>query len=551
MSKWSPGMLTLDSNDWTSRARWLDSKPLVRLALDAAPLFVLFLALQGWILSVGRLAEASYFRPFITLELFRSPTLFQLILLLVVVGLLVWKRAATWRWTDLDRGEQWRPWILLIVAILTWSYATYDYNLYYSQGHVADRIFLVLLASAAIWRPAFLLPFVFLVTALATQFNYPIGGYSVTEQFMLVRILILFFAALLWSSLTARPVTTLFGFLLLTLVASSYWWSGLGKLRLLWFTHRHVYLLLPAAYSSGWLAFLQPESIEGVVNGLSRLDPLMVAFTLFAECGAILFLWRRRFALLLLSSWIVLHVGIIFLSGIFFWKWILVDLGLFVLLWRSKLGKNRLVFGREHFLLSIVLIGLGRFWYQAVNLSWYDVPVNYAYRVEATGESGQTYPLPPRFFAPYEYQFSLASFGYLVEQPRLTIVYGATWDRTVAKELLGAEEAIDLFEVERKHGMVRLDKAQIALLEQFIQRSLSNLNAGAGRAAWYTRLQPPSQLLSFPYNPSFTGQEPITHVDIHQVTSWWNGENYLEVRDQIVHRIDIPPHAAAQATPSR
>jgi hypothetical protein len=514
-----------------------------RLLLDAArdvtPLFILFLACQWWIMSVGHLPQTSYFRPLIALELLRNPGLIQFTLLLLVAGLLIWKRALALRYTDIVQGERWRHLLLLIVSILAWIYVTYDYNRYYDQGHDWDRILVLVLAAAAVWRPVFLLPFILLVTALATQFDYPIGGYSVAEQFVLVRILILFFAALLLQSLTRKPVSKTFVFLLLTLVASSYWWPGLGKLRLLWFTHGHIHLLLPAAYSSGWLAFWPPESIAAIVQFLARLNPLMVVFTLFAECGAILLLWRRSFALLLLVVWIAFHLGVVAVSGIFFWKWILLNLGLLWVLWRPSPDLLSPVFRREYFLLSVVLIGASHFWYDPMNLSWYDTPVNYAYRLEATGKSGQTYQLPPRFFAPYEYQFSLGSFGYLVSEPRLGIVYGAIWERDVADKLLAVRTAAELFQLERERGRVRSDPRRAVRFEKFIQKSVSNLNARRTRP-WFRLLPAPSQLLSFPYNVDFASQDPIIRVDVHQVTSLFNGEQYLEIRDEIVQEIEVP-----------
>jgi hypothetical protein len=512
--------------------------------LDVVPLFVLFLVCQWWIMSVGHLPESSYVRPLIALELFRNLGLLQFTLLALGAALLIWKKALAWRYKDIVHGERWRPWLLLIVSMLAWTYVTYDYNLYYNQGHDWDRILLLVLAVAAVWRPVLLLPFVLLVTALATQFNYPIGGYSVAEQFVLVRILILFFAALLLQSVTAWPVSKGFVFLLLTLVASSYWWPGLGKLRLLWFTHGHVHLILPAAYSSGWLAFWNPESITSIVQFLATLNPFMVAFTLVAECGAIFFLWRRSFALLLLMIWIAFHLGVVALSGIFFWKWIMLNLGLLWLLWRSSPGQLSPVFGRKYFLLSVVLIGASHFWYGPMNLSWYDTPANYAYRLEATGKSGKTYQLAPRFFAPYEYQFSLSGFGYLVSEPRLGIVYGAIWERDVADELLAVETASDFFQLERERGRVRLDTRRAARFEQFIQRSVGNLNVRGTKQAWFTLLPAPSQLLSFPYNVEFPSQDQIIRVNVHQVTSLFNGEQYLEIRDEIVREIEVPPRIA-------
>ena len=85
----------------------------------------------------------------------------------------------------------------------------------------------------------------------------------------------------------------------------------------------------------------------------------------------------------------------------------------------------------------------------------------------ATGESGQTYLLPPRFYRPYEYQFSLAGFGYLVDEPRVMVISGGTWSREVADALLAVRTLDDLTTVEETYGQRGYDPAAAARLGTF------------------------------------------------------------------------------------
>jgi hypothetical protein len=55
------------------------------------------------------------------------------------------------------------------------------------------------------------------------QFNFPMGGYSVAEQFQLVRMLLLFLSAFIIRLLTGQWRTADFLFVLFCLLASGYW----------------------------------------------------------------------------------------------------------------------------------------------------------------------------------------------------------------------------------------------------------------------------------------------------------------------------------------
>ena len=94
--------------------------------------------------------------------------------------------------------------VILVTAILAWTFSTYDVNLYLGREHHADRVLLLVLGALVWRRPVFVLPFVLLVVAVVNQFFFPIGGYSTAEQFALVRVLIVFLATFLLQLLTGR-----------------------------------------------------------------------------------------------------------------------------------------------------------------------------------------------------------------------------------------------------------------------------------------------------------------------------------------------------------
>lgn len=214
----------------------------------------------------------------------------------------------------------------------------------------------------------------------------------------------------------------------------------------------HIYLLLSATYTGGWMGFLTPSVFTNITQTVAKSDILMRVFTLVVECGVLFFVCRRSFTLAFLIGWIALQLGIVFISGIFFWKWILMNVSLFILLWQKEHRRIFPVFTREHFLLSLILISGGLIWYQAHGFSWYDDRINYAYKVEAQGVSGQTCTLTLQFFSPYDFQVALMGLGYLVQEPSLRVIYGAVLDREVADRLVEAKTPEDVLAIEEKYG---------------------------------------------------------------------------------------------------
>ena len=102
-------------------------------------------------------------------------------------------------------------------------------------------------------------------------------------------------------------------------------------------------------------------------------------------------LWRRWSLLGFLAGWIIFHLGVFAVSGICFWKWMMVDGTLLIIFLARDSGRVFPIFTRRHFVLSLFLILGGLFWFRPVNLAWYDSPTTYAYRFVGVGESGATY----------------------------------------------------------------------------------------------------------------------------------------------------------------
>ena len=528
------------------------------LIIRASALLIFYTILDRSLRTVGHLSQASYEQPIISIELSKrllgllfQPFSFFWLVPILLLGMFLsmsypWfrrrYRCFWYGWSIFYSSTTLRRFITLIAIILAWSFATYDYNYFFNQGHYLDRVLLVSLVPLLYWQPVFLFPFTLLLISLMGQFAYPIGGYSWAEPNLLIRLLTLFLAMFLLSVLTGYRKTADFLFLTCCFVAAYYWASGLGKLKLNWLIHDRVYFLLPNTYANGWLAFLNQNAIATLTEILSWLNGLLKGVTILLECGAVFCLWRPTVFRLFLIGWIAFHLGIFFTSGICFWKWMALDAILLLLFFRKGQVNHSSIFTPQHFLLSLVLILSANLWLKPVALVWYDAPMTYTYRLEAIGESGQHYTLPPRFFAPYDYQFTLGRFHYLSSQPTLNITWGATRDLTLTHTLSQAQSLEQIQAIEAQKGKSRFNSDKAKQFDNFIQQFVGNYNQGLSQRIRFTFLQAPPQLWTFPRENSFRGQEKIAKIVINQILSHYHEGKYREIRNNEVRSVKIFPH---------
>lgn len=517
---------------------------IILLVLRIGLLLTVYVVLDRVLVKVTNLPAASYEQPFILPQLIKhlltskAGLLASAGLLIFVLAMLVRNRTVNPAWQSIEEGKKLRHIVLLVAFILAWAYGTYDYNLFFDQRHDLDRLFLFALIPLTYWRPIFVFPFLLVILTILHQFNIPIGGYSWAEQILLVRILILFGAFLLIASLSNFRNVTDFVFLLFCLIAGHYWVCGLGKLQLDWMALDRIHYLLPATYANGWLGFLDPDEISRLTRTFSWFNEPLKAATLVIECGALVSLWRMIWLRVFLLACIALHVGIVVLTGIFFWKWVVLDAALAILLMKNKMPATGF-FTANHFVLSVLIIGGSALWFKPTELAWLDARISYTYRFEALGTNGRTYTLPPRFFAPYDYQFTLSNFSYLTKEPHLGIVWGATMRRFIVERLEEKTTPNEVFEFEKNVDHRTYSDRRSAIFDDFLLRIIDNWNRHGKVEGWWSFIQAPRQLWTFGSGQRIPDSQRIKKITVYQVTSLFDGRQYQEIRTRPVRSVDV------------
>jgi hypothetical protein len=553
--------------DWTRPLRWpspvrtdspveREARPFVAFAGQVVASLVVFMLLERLLVGLGRLPPDAYEHAFFTPEIVarsvrhlraRVPLvvlaagLAALTLALVAIA----RSAGRIRvlgifagWKELDDGVALRWLVGAATGIAVWTLAAYPYNAYFDRFHLADRLILVALWVALLWRPVFTLPFAVVASAIAHQFQIPLASYSWTETELLVRIPIMLGAFWIVRSLVRDRRADTFVFLFCCLIAVTWWASGWGKVRMGWITHPHIDFLLVGAYANGWLAFMDAGTITRMADVVAGLRfPLMVG-TLVVECGALFLLWRRWSLPLFLCLTSTLHLGAFALTGIFFWKWILIDVAFLLFLFHGRRLTRLGIFSPAHFVFAVVIILANGVWISARNLSWFDTPLSYVIRLEGVDADGGAHVLPAGFFRPYSETFVLETFPYLSPYAQLTGPMGVTQSRETADALLAAATPEDIFALERTRARTRYDPARSARFDAFVTHWLRASNRDGAREA-LLRISAPRHLWTFPLDTDRDAIGHIVEVRVVEITNFYDGETLREIRRRTLRTIDL------------
>ena len=501
----------------------------------------LYMMLDGFLRKITKLPFVDYQEPCIYFAFLKHifTGWYLLFVITSAFSLFMFRKNLFCSWSDFPKGKLIRILVTIASGILTWVYATYNYNLYYDQGHYFDRFLLFLFLLCIYWRPIFVLPFLTILLPIIWQFTV-LRGFSFAIPFLPIRVLTLFSTFFLIYLFVKKLPIADFVFLTGCLIATHYWAPGFVKFEQNWILYDQLNWLLPATYANGWLGFLDSQTISLITQKLGYFNIPLKILTLIFEFGSMFFFFNRSSVKFFLCGWVFFHLGIFLFTGIFFWVWILLDVA-FLYLFLKKDGISTLpIFNLKYLIVSMVLIISGSLWSKPVVLAWFNVPVTYTYRFEAETEGGKNYKLPPKFFAPFDYQFTLGSFSYLVNKPLLSTVWGASSDPGMGKRLMKLNSDKLLFSFEEQNGTVHFDKKSKEAFNLFIKQYTHNWNKRFSNKTYFSYIEAPRFLWTFPTSASFhQSKQPIKRIKVLQVMSFYSHGKYREIRETMVNEISI------------
>jgi len=449
----------------------------------------------------------------------------------------------SWQHYEAEEGIKIRYAVFLLALVLAWAFSTNEFNFYYNQGHYLDRLLLVILAFLVLVNPVFATLFVVYAVLIVSQYNYPdLLNYSWFDKKLLFKVLLLF-SVFNSFSLFVRFRPTHFIFLTLCLIGSDYFFAGMSKLvaggRVIdWGLKNQVHNLFVSSYINGWITFIDRPTLLQIASGMRLLDIPLQVVTLIFELGGLLLVAGRRISIIMLSGAILLHFGIFLSSGIFFWKWILLDLSMIVVFLKYPSTVNRFLFTRRNAILSVLVIVLGHNYLSETNTGWFDTRVNNFYEFEAIDTNGTIRPIARGLWAPYDIPFAQDRFFFLNADKIIAGTYGTHGNVGIALALNRAESVEEIEALWEEYGGSRYSESDARIFDDFVRTFIGNANEYIG--------SPPLPIPHAPHHITSLAQEnaynsdvPIETVRIRYVETFYDGENIIVLEDKVVREIKI------------
>jgi hypothetical protein len=506
----------------------------------------------------------AHFEPVLLIEAAKTQG-FVVLSVLPLLALFVERHSLTWR--NIDAGSRSRGLICGIAGIFAWVCSTYPVNLYFDQAHVADRIAIVVLW-LALWRhPIAIVPFVSMVMVMLGQQQVPLpeGPWIWPDKRLPLELLLCFTSFLLLRALLRNVVRPyILPFALLCVTGALYGHAALNKILLgpdptWWLRHNDLGNLFVSSYVHGrWLGGAGEETVLAIADVLHSVRLPLALLTLLVELSGFALVFRWQLTRVLLPAFVLFHLGIMASSGIFFWKWMLVDgLLLWYLVMLRRDGNQTAeptararvaLFTPRLAALSLVVMLGARFYFDLVPFAWFDSKLVNRFELYGVAESGHRYPLDARFFAPYDILMQQSRHYPLLDGTVLVGTYGVTLDPVLVEALEDATPDT----VRRLHGQFgqRWTSPEMAeVYVDFIRRYVVNAQRRGGRRSLLTALAPPFHFRTTPPGDAFNFQEPLQAVEIEFHETLYDGSAIVPVRRVVVRRIELYDEQTSDTAP--
>lgn len=476
----------------------------------------------------------------------------------IVLGLgFLYRQSA---WDQLENRHHLKIFMLILCFAIFWEQAFYDYNFYLNTDFLVDKAFLLIFAALVLIHPSFLFLYIIVGLVIWKSLMFPLGYFHWTDIRPAFEIILLFVAFLLTRGVK-NVNTSIFIFLAITLHAANYVAPGIAKIEISpngweWTFLDNLNNLFVSSYINGWLAFIDEKMVLQIASILDKTEIVITILTMAIQLGALFLLYTRRISIFFFIAFELLHLGIFFASGIFFWAWIIVNLGFIYLVKELSKSHSDFLYDKSTFILFIIVVFLSPLYYKSVPLGWWDIRVNTTYDFYATLDDNKTIKLNKNDFSPYDTVFTQNRFYYLDPDTTFASTYGCVnLDTSHYSNIKGSvrdyifnngkaehsphsqhiswqiytqlENANDLNTVIRimaTEGKNLYSEERKQAFATFVRNYFRNYNAALNKHQWYHKL-------GAPYHIYDTGAPRLKdNIKIYKITvvksnAWYDKEN--------------------------
>jgi hypothetical protein len=259
-------------------------------------------------------------------------------------------------------------------------------------------------AALALWRPSFaMIPAIYVMTYKAAALHLFGIDITFTDYLPLIELsLFITYAFIARRGLKVEP-ELYSGYVFIAAVGAhfaNYFWSARAKVAIgdsltHWVFENNTAWLSVAAQEVGIAPLGHwPWLVSMAVAGMVAVMPLINALTLGGQFFSVVAITRRSWIIVTTLFYDLTHVIIFLVSGIFFWKWILLNL--LIVASARKMPK---LSGAA--LIGIAMVLLVRPVFFVAKLGWYDTPALVDSYVVAVTKEGQSYRVPSNYFGTF------------------------------------------------------------------------------------------------------------------------------------------------------
>ena len=428
--------------------------------------------------------------------------------------------------------------ILFIFSIYAWGIITLDYNLYFNQAYHGDRIILLTLFVLSFRFPLAFIYFIILSLIFLNQVSYPSFGLKFPEAYVyikpLLEVSILFIIFMFLKKIYKKLSILAFFIVVLCFHASNYFIPGLGKMLISehyidWIWLNDLGNILMAKYSQGWLSeFVALETMEVIIGWVSTVTIPMQLFALTIQAVVLFVFIKKRFAIILFVSFELLHLGIFMATGIFFWKWILLNFAIIYVVKNLNPDDIKRVFNYKVMLFAMPFIMFGYGFFHSYWLAWYDTPLHSYNQIYATTEDGERYEIDINLFAPYDRVFYRNTLNCFIDRP-----IKGNWDtnnKNIMRELTSLSKEKDysdikkqIYNFEKEYGQNDFNQLEQEKFINFLKTSFKNLNTYKDNKIIWTDFSPMRNMYRlFNWKVALNLNSDITQIEIVSNKKFYN-----------------------------
>lgn len=518
------------------RDNWLQRTELIPILA----ILVLNWVLYNYYAKSLKFSGAGYFREFFAYEVYINWFRYTFV---VPVAVILFGNFKKLSWSNLDGGKYIRVIVGTAVMVLAWKFSAYDFNMYVGQPHYLERFLVLSLGLLTLVNPTFCVPFLFCLVFTARQVEAGLGLYSWTDKLTPVGMIVLFQAYLLLNCCRKLSCST-FLFLALSFVGSHMFLPGVSKLTVgpewhSWILENRLDNLIVSSYLNGWWYFLEESSVLAIANFVSKINIPFLAFAAGIELVAIVILVHRKFSMVALAGFIMLHAGIATSAGVCFWKWAVLDAAIIYVLWKLDKGTIKKLYTPSNLVLSALLIFYSPKFFSNLELGWLDSRVNQLYEFEAVGESGAEYRLGRNFFSPFDLDFAQNRFYFIDTNPIVAKTGGSVYSYKVFKGY--QDNPFETLAQRQQAKPRKLNERRVAHFDKFIRNYFQNLNARGSKSFWLSDyFGAPNHIMVRGHGNLYKGQEKVKAVKVRLLHSVYDGEKIHFPKNEIIREIEIP-----------